>query len=233
MRSRHATVVYVAPAVVGPTSIEADLGALGRIDIDFVSSGESRVEHSDCGGKPVLVDTGRYEGVIDLVGEEGYSEVHASSARGEVKEVLNLVCAGGPGSEGTGGHSPGGRLTVKHRQDRRFEFSAMKNSPTRPARFTASVFERRGRLFIFRGVEATGRAGSFDFDVASGVANVNPPEPFTGEASYSRPSGKKARWQGSLSVDFPGDANVRLTGAGTRASLVRAVLNPSNPFRVR
>ncbi len=234
MRSRHAAAVYLAPAVVGPTSIEADLGAIGRIDLDFVSSGESRTDHSDCGGKPVLVDTGRYEGTIDLVGEERYSEVHASSARGEVKEALNLVCPGGPKSEGSGGHSPGARLTVARRRGRQFKFSAMKNSPSRLARFSASVSEQRGRVLIFRGVEATGAAGSFDFDVPSGTAEVNPPEPFVGEASYFRPSGqKKVRWQGDLSVDFPGRANVRLTGPGTRASLIRAVLNPSHPFRVQ
>lgn len=230
MRSRHAAVIYLAPAVVGPTSIEADLGAIGRIDVDFVSSGKSRTEHSDCDGKPVLVDTGHYEGTIDLVGEEGYSEVHASSARGEIKEALNLVCGGGLRSEGTGGHSPGARLTVKHR---RVEFSAMKNSPTRPARFNASISEQRGSLLIFRGVEAIGGAGSFEFDVPSGTADVNPPEPFSGEASYFRPPGKKARWRGNLSVDLPGHANVRLTGASTRASLVRAVLNPTHPFRVQ
>lgn len=233
MRSRHAAVLYLAPAVVGPTSIEADLGVIGRIDLDFVSSGQSRTERSDCGGEPVLVETGHYEGTIDLVGEEGYSEVHASSARGEVKEALNITCPGGPESEGFGGHSPGARLTVSHRGGRRFKFSAMKNSPTRPARFNASVSERRGGLLIFRGVEATGAAGSFDFDVPSGTADVNPPEPFVGEASYFRPSNKKVRWQGDLSVDLPGRANMRLTGPGTRASLIRAVLNPSHPFRVR
>jgi hypothetical protein len=232
MRSRHAAVVYVAPAMVGPTSIEADLGAIGWIDIDFVSSGKSRTEHSDCGGKPVLVDTGRYEGSIDLVGEEGYSEVHASSVRGEAKEALNLLCGELVKSEGARGHSPGARLTVKHRRGRRFEFSATKNSLTRPARFNASVSEQRGRLLIFRGIEATGAAGSFDFDVPSGTADINPPEPFAGEASYFRAPGKKARWQGDLSVDLPGRANVGLTGAGTRASLIRAVLNPSHPFRV-
>jgi hypothetical protein len=233
MRSRHAAVTYIAPAVVGPTSIEADFGAVGRIDVDFVSSGESRMEHSDCGGKPVLVESGRYEGSIDLLGEERYSEAHASSARGEVKGVLNLLCSGGPESEGIGGHSPGARLTVKHRQGRRFEFNAMKNSATRPARFSASISEKRGRLLIFRGVGATGAAGSFNFDVPSGTAEVDPPNPFTGQARYFRASDKKTRWRGSLSVDFPGRANVRLTGAGTRARLIRAVLNPSHPFRVR
>lgn len=232
MRSRHAAVFYGAPAAVGPTSIEADLGAIGRIDVNFVSSGQSHSERSDCGGKPVLVDSGRYEGGIDLEGEEGYSEAHASSARGEVKTVLNLLCSGGPRSEGVGGHSPGARLTVAHRGARRFEFTAMKNGPTRPVRFAASVSERRGRLSIFRGTGVTAAPGSFDFDVPSGTAQVSPPQPFSGEASYFRTAGKRATWQGDLSVDLPGRANFQLTGRGTRVGLIRAVLNPGHPFRL-
>jgi hypothetical protein len=230
MRSRHSEAFYSAPASIGPTSIEADLGTIGRIDVDFVSSGQSRAERSACGGNSVLVDSGHYVGTIEFKGEERYSQVHASSARGEAMMALSVVCSEGPKSEGTGGHSPGARLVVRHGGTRRFEFSAMKNSPTRPARFSASIEERRGDLHISRGVEVTAAPGSFDFDVPSGTAHVNPPTPFAGAASYLRPSGKSARWRGDLSVDFPGRAHVRLTGASTRARLVRAVLNPSHPF---
>lgn len=94
MRSRHAQVFYFAKASVGPTSIEADLGSLGRIDVDFVASGQSRTERSTC-SDPVQVDSGRYEGAIDFEGEEGFSEVHASSARGDATLALNLICPGG------------------------------------------------------------------------------------------------------------------------------------------
>ena len=232
MSSPHAEVFYGAPASIGPTSIEADLGAIGRIDVDFVPSGQPRVEHSACGGKPVAVDSGHYEGTIDFEGELGYSKVHANSAQGNMRMFLNIVCPGGPSLEGSGGHSPGARLTVKHGGPRRFEFTAMKNSPTRPARFTASVREKRGGLLILRAVEITAAPGSFDFDVPSGEARVRPPEPFAGEASYLRPPGKKSQWSGDLSVDFPGRVGVGLTGPGTRASMIRAVLNPGQIFRV-
>lgn len=230
VRSPNALALYSAPASIGPTSIDADLGTIGRIDVDFVSSGQSRVERSACGGKSVLGDAGRYEGTIDFEGEEGYSQAHASSARGEARMALSLLCAGGPKSEGVGGDSPGARLTVRHRGPRQFEFSATKNSPSRPARFSASIEESRGDLHISRGVWVTAAPASFDFDVPAGRAHVNPPTPFEGAASYLRPSGKSSIWGGDLSVDFPGRAGVRLTGANTRASLVRAVLNPSHPF---
>lgn len=228
MRSRHAKVFYSTRASVSLGSIEADLGPIGRIDVRFVPSGGSHLERSSC-GKPVAVQSGRYEGTIDVEGEEGYSRVHATSARGEAKLVLSLLCAG-TRSEGIGGHSPGARLTVKHRGRRRFEFTAMKNSPTRPARFAASIEERRGALRISRSVEATAAPGAFDFDIPSGRAEVRPPGPFSGAATYRRPRGGRARWHGDLSVDFPGRRGVRLTAPGTHASLIRAVLNPSHPF---
>lgn len=231
MRSQHAQVFFSAEASVSPTSIEADLGVFGRIDVDFAPSGQSRTERSVC-GDPVQVDSGRYEGTIDFEGEEGYSEVHASSARGDATLALNLICPGGPEVTGYGGHSPGARLTVRQRRTHQLEFTAMKNSPTRPARFAVSISERRRDMVIVRSVDATAAPTSFDFDVSSGTAHVAPPKPFAGEARYIRSSGKNTSWRGDLSVDFPGHAGVRLTGPGTNASLMRAVLNPSHPFRL-
>lgn len=229
MSSRHASVSYSTRASIGPGSIEANLGKIGRIDVKFVSSGGSHTERAICGGKPIAVQSGRYVGTIDIEGEEGYSRVHATAARGEAKLVLSLVCADTE-SEGIGGHSPGARLTVKHRGSRRFEFTAIKNSPIRPATFTASVAEKRGTLQISRSVGVTGAPGTFDFDVPSGTADINPPRPFRGKATYRRPHHERSRWHGNLSADFPGHRGVRLTGSGTRATLIRAVLNPSHPF---
>lgn len=231
MRSRHAGAVYVVPAVVGPTSIHAEFGALGRIDVDFVSSNRSRVEYLPCGGKAVQVDSGRYEGSIDFEGEEGYSEVHVSSARGEVKQWLSLVCSESGTSEGIGGHSPGARLTVKAQGANGFEFTVMKNSPIRPAMFAVSTSERQGSLFISREIGIRASPGAFEFDVPAGTARIRPPAPFTGEASYRCTAGKSVVWKGNLSVDLPGRADVSLTGRGVRASLIRAVLNPGHVFR--
>lgn len=233
MSARHAAVLYFVPAVIGPASIEADLGPIGHIDMDFVSSGEPHVERSACDKEPVLVESGRYEGTLELRGEEGYAEVHASTVRGDAKLLLNLICPGSLRSEGFGGNSPGARLTATHRGTRRFEFTAFKNSPTRPARFEASIHERKGRMLTVRGVEATGPSKSFDFDVSRGTARLRPPEPFEGEATYLRPAGKRNQWTGDLRVDFPGRANVRLTGRGTRAGLIRAARNPGQVFRLR
>lgn len=228
LRSRHAEVSYFAPAVLGPNSLEADLRALGRLDVHFVPSGQPRAERAAC-GKPALVEGGRYEGTIDFEGEEGYSRVHATSARGEAKGFLSLICPS-TGSEGTDGHSPGARLIARQRGASDFGFSAMTNSPSRPVRFGASIRERRGDLKIDRWVAATAAPRTFGFDVPSGKARVRPPRPFAGTATYRRRPGGRSKWRGDLSVDFPGRSDVRLTGPATRASLIRAVLNPGHPF---
>jgi hypothetical protein len=226
---RNSAVLYATRAVVTETSIEADLGAVGRIDVDFVPSGKATTERPECGGEHFTFDSGRYEGVIDFEGEHGYSRAHAKSARGEAKFALSILCAR-PVDEGHGGNSPGARLTARSRGHAGFEFIAMKNSPSRPARFTATIEEKHGALEISRSVAVTGPPSAFEFDVSSGVATIRPPAPFSGRAEYRCRSSGGSSWRGDLMVDFPGRPNVSLSGDSTHASLERAVLNPGHPF---
>jgi hypothetical protein len=217
--------------VVSETSIEADLGPVGRIDVEFVPSGTARNERGACGGKSVAFDSGRWVGVIDFAGEQGYSDAQVRSARGEGKIALSALCAKSVGPDGIGGDSPGAFLTAQPGGYPKVKFEAMKNSPSRPARFTASIAERRGRMEISRSAGAVAGPGAFVVDMPLGTATVEPPAPFAGVGMFSRSSAGRSIWHGDLTVDFPGDHDVALTGAGTRASLVRAVDNPSHPFR--
>jgi hypothetical protein len=229
--SPDAQVIYNAPASVTATSIEADLGPAGRIDVDYAPSSGTHTEQVPCGKDSVTFDSGSYVGVIDFHGEEGYSEAHAASVPGEIKTTLSLLCLGPIVTEGFGAHEPGARLTAQRARAPQLQFGAAKNSPTRLARFGAAIKERRGQMRISRFVEASSGPGAFDFDVPGGFAQVSPPAPFSGEATY-RKRGKQTSWRGNLTVDFPGRSNVRLTGAGVRAGMRRAVLNPSHPFRI-
>jgi hypothetical protein len=173
----------------------------------------------------------RYEGTIDFRGEGGYSEAHAVSVPGDVEFLAGLVCGGSGVSEGFGGRSPGALLTVAGGHGSAFRFSARKNSPSRPSRFAAAVREQRGKIRIERIVGALAGPSAFRFDVAAGSAWVGPPAPFAGEATYARVEGRSS-WHGNLTVDFPGRAEVRLTGAGTHAAMIRAVQNPGHPFNL-
>jgi hypothetical protein len=214
---------------VTETTISADLGSLGSIDLQFVPSGEPRVERSACDSHPIEFDSGFYEGRIDFEGEERYTEAHRIRARGEIRLAASLICVGGI-DEGFGGHAPGARLQLQRRWARgHLRLEATKNSATRPARFRASIGERHGGVAIERQVEATAGPGAFEFDVQRQSALLKPPLPFSGSARFGPEQARTGRLQGNLVVDFSGNSNVSLSG--TSGSLQRWVGNPSHPFR--
>lgn len=214
---------------VTETTVSADLGTLGSIDLHFVPSGERGIERSACSSQPIEVETGSYEGRFDFRGEEGYAEAHRTRARGEIRLQASLICSSG-GDEGSGGHSPGARLKMqRHWDSGRLEFEATKNSPTRPSRFRASIEEKRGALGIEREVEIAAGPGAFEFDVPNQSAMLKPPSPFSGSARFHRRKGQMGHLKGNLVVDFPGRSNVSLSGV--QGSIERWAQNPSHPFR--
>ena len=204
---------------VTETSITADFGRLGSIDLQFAPTGKAREEAPSCEPKETLaVDSGAYEGQVDFVGEEGFTEVHATRARGSAQFLVNIICADTV-VEGVGGRAPGAQLRAHRRlPGGSLAFEAWKNSPTRPAWFEASIEERRGAIGIVRGVTARAGSGSFAFDVPAQTALLRPPSPFDGTGHFARAGKKPGRLQGNLSVDFPGRPNVPL--ANTRGSQI-------------
>lgn len=214
---------------VTETTIAADLGKLGSIDLHFVPSGKPGVEKSPCIQKPIEFESGFYEGRFDFRGEEGYTEAHRTRARGEIRLQASLICSA-VGVEGIGGHSPGAKLKMQRRWDNgRLEFEATKNSPTRPSRFQASIVERRGGLEIEREVEAAAGPGAFEFDVPNQRAVLKPPSPFSGSTLFQGKKGQPGNLKGNLVVDFPGRSGVSLSGV--EGSIQRWAQNPSHPFR--
>jgi len=216
---------------VTESTIAADLGRLGSIDLHFVPSGRSKKAHPRCEPRQSIeFDPGFYEGRIDFEGEEGFTAVHATRAAGELQLGLNLICPGGSVNEGFGGHAPGARLHLRRRwSDGSVELQARKNSLSRPTRLEATIEEHREGVFTFRYVAATGAPAAFDYDVPAQYARLAPPSPFSGTARFERSGKGPGRLHGALSVDFPGRSSVSLAGA--RGSLIRYVDNPGQVFR--
>lgn len=231
LRRNDAVVYSVDEGVeVTETTISADLGPIGAVDVRSVPSGPPQ-EQRICGSQPVTFQPGFYEGPVDIEGEEGFTEVHATRAPGDTRFLLRRLFCSGDVSVGVGGRAPGARLSVERRWSQgRLSFEARKNSPTRPSRFSASINERRGKLDIYRGLDSTAGSGAFVFDVPGRRAYLDPPAPFEGTARFSVRAGMgPGRLRGSLSVDFPGRSNVALRGS--RGGLERFVENASHPFR--
>ena len=226
---RNAFVVYAAPATVTDSVIEADLGRLGRIDVEFAATGEKGRTAPACEPKQrVSYDKGSYVGKIELHGEEGYTEVSATSARFSLHPFIDLICGGYESGELLGDGVPGARLTVTRRmQHGRVFLQANKNSAGARVKLRASIDERRGRIQIAREIEfrMPGRVLDFESDLSRAV--LAPSAPFFGMGTYRQDARPANRWTGSLAVDFPGRSNVSLTGARFHPNLVHARLTES------
>jgi hypothetical protein len=225
-----ATYVVRKGVEVTETTVSADLGKLGSVDLHWVPSNKPAVERSACSKEPIEFESGFYEGQFDFEGEEGYTEAHRTRARGEIRLAASLICGSGL-DEGVGGHAPGAQLKLRRRWDGgHLESEVTKNSPTRPARFSAAIEEASGGLLIEREVRTAASPKAFEFDVPSQSAILRPPSPFSGTAHFERQRGPKGHLKGSLIVNFPGRSHVSLSG--TEGTLQRWVENPRHPFRV-
>ncbi len=211
---------YSAPATVTKSSIQANLGALGEISVSFHPSGQPKTVRSKCGGRPVSFDSGSYEGTIAFHGEEGYADLEAASAPGDLGFLLDtLFCSGSlVGADGPG--ALGAQLTAYADGSRQGPgLQVVKNGPAARAHFDAGLSERRSGISIVRFVNAIAPASTFEYDPQVQAAVVRPPAPFSGTASFNRGAKPANRWTGNLTVDFPGRSGVKLTGPGALATL--------------
>ncbi|HEX6601243.1 MAG TPA: hypothetical protein VF030_01245 [Solirubrobacterales bacterium] len=227
---------YSAPAVVTDKKIEADLGALGEIDVTLKLSGKKGVVHPKCAPKArVPYDKGTYVGTIEFRGEEGYTRVSTDRARFSYGPLRNIGCPSSVSGEIIGPHLPGALLWAHTEFEQgRVALRAYKNGPGKRVRIEAEIAEKRGRISILREVTSTYPAGSFDFAPDLRAALLDPPAPFSGTGFFRREAKPAARWTGNLSVDFPGRSNVSLTGdrfgVGLRhARYFRETRSPSRP----
>lgn len=224
--------IYFAPATVTDTSIEADLRALGEIDVTFRPSGRARKARSRCDDRPVSFDAGHYEGTIDFHGEEGYTAVETGRGAGNIGFLLDIVCPGFSGGS-SGPFMPGAQLDVDS-PGTRFgpNLKIVKNSPGARSHFEAGISEKREGIAISRHVHIFAPPHSFEYDSRVRTATVHPPAPFSGTGHFRRGARRPNQWTGGLSVDLPGNSNVRLTGGGLRARLVHAQWDlTSRPLR--
>lgn len=216
-------VAYFAPAKVTDTTIDADLGALGRIALEFRANGRRKSVPGCEPGERSTYAGGSYVGTIEFRGEEGYTAVEADKVPFSPAPLIKLVCGGASVGELIGSRLPGARLRATARlRNGNVSLQVNQNRPGARVWVEASIEERRGRIKVAREVELVSPASSFDFDPKLRFATFRPPQPFSGVALFLRDAKPANRWRGNLAIDFPGNSNVVLTGGRFRASLVHA-----------
>ena len=227
--------VYDAPAVVTKTSMQANFGALGEIAVTFHPSGQAKRVRPSCGGRLVEFDSGSYEGTIRFHGEEGFTSVEATSAKGDLGFLLDILCSGTSG--GSGGPAVRGAELNAYAgaSGQSAHVRVIKNRPAARAHDEANVSEVHEGVSISRFASVVEPAGTFMFDSKVRSATLRPSAPFSGTGRFNRAAMPANRWSGNLTVDLPGRAGVKLTGSGDRARLVRSHedFHPGSPSHSR
>jgi hypothetical protein len=221
---KGASVTYLAPATVTPSRLEADLGGLGRISAEIAPSGRTKRLRSGCGDGGVRTVKPRlYRGTFEFHGEHGYTEAAATDVLEDVRFLTGLVCGAQTGGEATGPGLPGARLRAfSRRNGRRLSLQLNKNRPAKATYFSATLGERRRGIQIERTVSGRQPAQVFEYDPLLRTATVELGAPFSGAARFLGGATPASRWTGSLSVDFPGEPNVSLTGPQFAVHLAHA-----------
>jgi hypothetical protein len=223
---------YTAEGLASATQIKARLGRLGRVSVRFHSHGNPRhvqFPQGDCRGGDETVESGTWIGQIEFEGEQAYTAVHATRAKGKVANSEKLTCSKHQGKETT---PPGFQWTIlSASSDARAIFSTafLISSDAHPdidgAGFAASLLEvhRRG-VSIIRSINADAKSEAFATSEENGLitsATIAPPAPFNGTATFQRTRGSKGSWTGTLTGDFPGRGDVTLAGPEFSAKVSR------------
>ena len=221
---------YSAPVRMTATTISADLGPLGKVDLHLNPSGRKRTIPIKCSrGDTFTYEPGVYEGVLRFDGEEGYTKV--SETQVPLRPQLSSFCGGGGGyGEAISDDEPGARLRgFSFARGRYLSFQINQNSPHAKTLFSASLKERHDRVYVYRAVGGFVPANAFHWARDLSTATLGPSAPFAGSATLShRRNSVSPLWRGDLTLDFPGRSSVRLAGPSVHASLVHARYERSN-----
>jgi hypothetical protein len=228
VRNRQAGAAYYsAPGIVSESSVKADLGPFGRVDLALNPSGRRRKIHIACSRQNYTFEPATYEGIVEFKGEGGFTAAHATQA--PLMPLSSFCIAGGGYGESRGGGEPGARLGgISFEHGRKLTFQVNKNHPRGRVKYSAEIRERRQGISIFRTVEGFAGAGAFQFADDLRAASLDPPLPFSGSASLARgPNSVLPAWRGDLALDFPGRSGVPLAGSGVHVNIVHACFSIS------
>lgn len=214
---------YTTRGVVSRKGIEADLGSLGSISMQFrpLTNGNNIESPKNCSPRRVYRRPGIFSGSFYFRGENSYTTFETDEVRGSIGDPQDLLCMAPSSSirglppvrtyldAGTSNSVMGNDLLI---------FSAIgTGNHFDRVDFTAECREQIEDLNVRRFVTRIAPATDFIVGPELDKAVMYPPAPFSGTATFVRASnGARPRWSGSLSISFLGKSNVPLTGPSFR-----------------
>lgn len=219
-----ASVTYRAPGRVSTQKVEADFGALGRIDLDLSlkarGTGVPRL-HGRCTGRSPYDLVGRFHGMVDFPGEPNIVGVSARSGQAKIMRSFQHVCQPlTPNSRKKNPLDLGVELfgARSHEEGRTTSFQAVGITIEGALLLgvaAGTLYERAGEVGIARTRAALVFENELHFSKPGAQperVRVDPAKPFLGSAAYLKQKGAAPRWSGDLTVAVPGGGTISLAG---------------------
>jgi hypothetical protein len=229
---------YSTKGRVRSRRIAADFGALGRIDVSLhlTHYGPGVFPQGHCKGHDPTEGEGTFHGTIEFSHERDVPEVSMHRGRFYLERRFRQVCRRRRSRPRPGPypklerkleeailtvHGKGEGRTVRlHATIFAFRWRPAYSGGTLQAtayeRHEGVRITRSSNRFFYHNRFVMSRSGEEPETV-----KVELPNPFAGQALYSRSPGAPPSWSGDLSVDLPGADAVPLTGPGFSAVLCR------------
>jgi hypothetical protein len=200
------------PSFEATGTIEADLGGVGRVAGSFVALGSHRVRARWCDGYDT-VEAGLLVGSLVFRGENGYASARSTSVPATLTRLPKMTCHVPASVKPQEQHDSAKIGGTAGRHGRQLRVEAYEHPALGAATVLAYSSERRRQASITRRVTVVAPLTALAIDPGAESATLAAPSPFTGSATYTAFPGKEAgTWRGDLSVDFPGQPDVRLAG---------------------
>jgi hypothetical protein len=228
--SLFTTSEYSTTGHVSSRHIEADLGELGRIDIDVHLAPKHSWSYPpgrNCKGPASIYVPGTYSGTVEFSGEGDIPQVSVTHGEITFARRFKRVCKR-QHSGAEKGKKPKrkpqldvGLLQVTGKDEGRRTALEVVNvaSKQHPARsfglLFAGVYERNENVRIERATLTFFGPESFKLSKRGKkpeTARLELEEPFAGHGLYSHTPGSPPTWTGNLNVDLPGAKAIPLVG---------------------
>jgi hypothetical protein len=232
-RRHRAWSAYVARGEVSPTSLRASFGDLGKVEVRFRAAGPvsySKRGRGCRGADRYTIHAGVFVGTVRFRGEGGYTASDVHRVRGRAVTPASLHCRRPPRFPARShvprriGVGPGKTTRLSawyHTGPSALYFEGLLHAGV--AHYFAVRMKSADQVAVYRSVYAAGPAATFSFDSALTHASVSPPAPFGGTGTFRHGADGSRSWTGPLSVSFPGEPSVPLTGSVFKLTLSRSL----------
>jgi len=224
---RHGEVaVYETKAEYTGDTVKARFGRLGELEYTFTPDRRA--------GPCAEFAVGTFEGNFAFTGENEFVKFEADRARGSLLEPPKVGCKEPRRARAASRRAPSGarregaeeeaallvhsRLPLPVRSMLVFE---TEGEHGRRVFFSAFEQEKAEGMLIARGAQVVAPRRDFTWNLKAGTAQVDPPAPFTGSATFKRRPGGRPLWQGSLRAPMLGGQPFRLAGGDLQAQLIK------------